>query len=71
MIYERDPWEELRPIMVKMPVEEIMRLIGYSGRMAYAMKKGERRPSRENIIKLLSVLGSSHPGEKPETPTKS
>jgi len=48
-----DPWEELQPIITKMPVEEIMRITGYRRRMAYAIKAGERRPSREMLDRIL------------------
>jgi len=52
-IYERDIWEELQPIVAKMAVEEVMRIAGYSRRMAYAIKAGVRRPAK-NIIELLA-----------------
>ena len=53
MIYERDPWEELQPIMAKMPVEEIMRVTGCGRRMAYAVKKGERRLAQKLLEYIL------------------
>ena len=49
-IYQRDPWEKLQPIVAKMPIDEIMRITGYSRRMAYAIKVGER-----NLLRSLSI----------------
>jgi len=55
-VYKRDLWEEMKPIVMKMPVEEIMRMFGYSRRMAYAIKAGERRPARKVIGLLANIL---------------
>lgn len=63
MIYQRDPWEELQPIVAKMTVEEIIRITGYSRRMAYSVKAGKRRPSEEamSLFKTAVSLSQKNP----------
>jgi len=56
LTYERDPWETLQPILAEVPVRLIMEKTGYSRSMAYALHKGDRRPSRQRLESLSGVL---------------
>jgi hypothetical protein len=55
-VYEQDPWEKLWPIVAKMSVQEIREVAKYSRSMAYMIRRGERRPTREKLLLLNSAL---------------
>jgi hypothetical protein len=65
--YERDPWDLLQSIVAQLPVDAIMQATGYSQSMAYRLRRGERRPSRDGFAKLQDLATAN----SKETPAAS
>jgi hypothetical protein len=51
--YERDLWEYVQPILSEIPARMVQEETGYSRRMAYALKRGDRRPSEVRMADVL------------------
>lgn len=51
--YERDLWEYVQPILSEMPARMVQEETGYSRRMVYALKRGDRRPSEVRMADVL------------------
>jgi len=62
LTYERDLWDYLQPIIAEIPAARIQEETGYSRRMIYALRSGERRPSKERL-EILLVLVAEHSRE--------
>jgi hypothetical protein len=62
--YERDPWELIQPAIAGLPVDIIVKATGYSRSMAYRLRRGERRPSRDSLAKLRD-LATANSKESP------
>lgn len=56
LTFERDLWEYIQSRLSELPISLIHERTGYSKRMIYALRRGERRPSKERLEILLVLV---------------